>query len=142
MHTFPQSLVKLPQFDKLREFLRLLAALASISEPITTPDGLRKALTVILQVAQFLGLDQAFIDRVRTILADEHVFQIVLSIVQYLAGVLQLNRSQRDTRIRFEAVDGSVGTIIEAQDFIEWLPFVLQLVDLIQRILDLVQGRN
>jgi hypothetical protein len=142
MHAFPQLLVKFPPFDKLREFLRLLAALASIGEPITTPEGLRKALTVVLQLAQFLGLGQEFIDRVQKILADEHVFQIVLSIVQYLAGVLQMTRGQHDSRIRFVAVDGSLGTIVEAQDFIEWLPFVLQLVDLIQRILDLVQGRN
>ena len=142
MTTFPQPLVKFPQFEKLREFLRLLAALATIGEPFTTPDGIRKALAVVLQLAQFLALGQDFIERVQKILTDERIFQVVLSIVQYLAGALLTTIGPRDSRIRFEAADDSHGTIIEAQDFLEWLPTVLQILELIQRVLDLAQGRN
>ena len=140
MTTFPILPVRAQGLERLSDILQLIAD--QRGGDITSPDGLRRAIEFVSEIAALMGMDEGFIERVRKILADEQVFQVVLSIVQYLGGVLRTAGGPRDSRIRFEAIDDSHGTIIESEDFLEWLPVVLQTLELIQRLLDLAQGRN
>ncbi|MEX2120998.1 MAG: hypothetical protein WD847_15510 [Pirellulales bacterium] len=134
MHATIATPIVAKQLERFRELLRLLAALRQISEPLTTPQGLRKAITALLDLAVFLGLDDALVERIRLILFDEGVFQLVLAIVGYLAGVLRLEEGGGDGRLRLMAVDTYAESNVEARGFLEWLPFVLQLIELIRRL--------
>ncbi|MEX0710899.1 MAG: hypothetical protein WD278_01030 [Pirellulales bacterium] len=134
MNATMPGLLAANQFQRFRELLRLLAALRDISEPLTTPEGLKKAIAVLLELAAFLGLDQELVERIRLILSDERVFQLVLAIVGYLAGLLRLNGETGDGRLRLTAVDGQAEFNVETRGFLEWLPFVLQLIELIRRL--------
>lgn len=122
------------QFQRFRDLLRLLAALRDISEPLTTPEGLKKAIAVLLELAVFLGLDQQLVERIRLILSDERVFQLVLAIVGYLAGLLRLDGETGDGRLRLTALDGQGELNVETRGFLEWLPFILQIIELIRRL--------
>src|SRR5262245_13483052 len=122
-------------FDKLRELLRLIAALRGMKEPLTSPDGLRQALEILLQLAGFAGLDPAVADRLRTILADERVFANVLAIVQYIAGLLALSLDLGEGRVRLSSAGNGAEVFIEAADFFDWLPIVLEIIELLRRLL-------
>ena len=112
---------------KLRDLLALLALFREITDPITSPQGLRQALAVLIRFAEMLGIDDAWLDRVRSIVLDDAVFNIVLAIVQYLAGVATRNEAGEVHAL------GEAGQeiVIDAQSFLEWLPLVVQLLALL-----------
>ncbi|MEX2118488.1 MAG: hypothetical protein WD847_02665 [Pirellulales bacterium] len=121
-------------FEKLRELLRLIAAIGAIDEPLTTPEGLKKAIAVVLELAAFLGLDDELVRRIGLVLTDETVFQIVLAIVRYLAGMLVVEGQPHDGRLRLTAVEGSDSVEVDVAGFLDWLPIVLELIELIRRL--------
>ena len=67
---------------KLRELFALLEALRAIREPLSTPEGLRASLELVFRIAEFVGVDRTWTDRVRTILDNPRVFDIVLAVVR------------------------------------------------------------
>ncbi|MEX2119302.1 MAG: hypothetical protein WD847_06895 [Pirellulales bacterium] len=71
MNATMPGLLAANQFQRFRELLRLLAALRDISEPLTTPEGLKKAIATLLELAVFLGLDRELVERIRSILSDD-----------------------------------------------------------------------
>ena len=81
--------------SKLRELLALLEALGAIRDPLHTPEGLRASLELLLRIAEFVGVDPDWTDRVRTILDDPRVFDIVLAVVRYLDGLVDGEQSAR-----------------------------------------------
>jgi hypothetical protein len=122
--------------SKLRELLDLLASLRNIREPLTSPEGLRASLELLLRLAEFAGVDRAWTDRVRTILDDPRAFDVVLAIVRYLHGlvsgenIIRLIAEEDAATIERLAAESEVA----AQDFLDWLPLILEIIALLREL--------
>ena len=112
---------------KFRELIDLLAALRDIREPLTSPEGLRASLELLLRLAEFAGVDHAWTDRIRKILDDPRAFDIVLAIVRYLHGLLE-------TEQVVQAIAERNATDVAAQDFLDWLPLILEIIALLREL--------
>ena len=122
-HPLPPAALSLS--SKLRELLDLLAALRDLREPLTSPEGLRVSLELLLRLAEFAGVDRAWTDRVRSILDDPRAFDIVLAIVRYLHGLM-------DTEQVVQSIADRDATDVAAQDFLDWLPLILEIMALLR----------
>jgi hypothetical protein len=133
--TKPLTAAVLPSFStKLRELLDLLAALRDIRDPLTSPEGLRASLELLLRLAEFVGVDRAWTGRIRTILDDPRVFDIVLAIVRYLQGLMETEQviqliAENDTA---DVQRLAAETDLAAQDFLDWLPLILEIIALLR----------
>jgi len=116
--------------SKLRELLGLLDALRGIREPLHTPEGLRASLELLLRLAEFAGVERSWTDRVRTILDNPRVFDIVLAIVRYLDGLME---GEQTARLIAET-EAAGGDAFEAQDFIDWFPLILQIITFLREL--------
>lgn len=130
----PLALPVLNVTSKLRELLDLLAALRAIRDPLTSPEGLRASLELLLRLAEFVGVDRAWTDRIRSVLDDPRAFDIVLAIVRYLHGLME---SEQVVRLIAENDAAGVERLagdsdIAAQDFLDWLPLILEIIALLR----------
>ncbi|MEX2139856.1 MAG: hypothetical protein WD894_11380 [Pirellulales bacterium] len=123
--------VKLQQLGLLRDVLELVGRIRQVQEPITSPDGLRQTIELVLHFAELLGVSGELTDRLRQILADENVFQIVLSIVRFLLGMSGGETAEGKLRASFDVRNA---VRIEPQDLLSWLPIVVQIINLIRII--------
>lgn len=121
----------LSRLGKIREVLELVAGIRDIDEPWTSPDGFRQAIALVLRFADLVGIDPKWTERVESILRDQGIFNIVLAIVQYVAGVA--GKEQTDSTISVAAAGGAE-VVIDQQSFLDWLPLVIQLMSLIRQI--------
>jgi hypothetical protein len=128
----PLAQVPLGGLSKLRDLLSLLGDIRNITDPLTTADGLKRALTLILQLADTLGLDPGWTDRLTAILGDQGVFNVVLAIIQYLTGIAGAERSDNTIHVQLSASDQEV--IVDEASFVAWLPLVIQLISLLRQI--------
>jgi hypothetical protein len=108
----------------LRQIVGLISNLGSLERPLT-PDGLKQALEIVIQLANLIGVDPAWSGRVQAILDDPRVFNIVLAIVQYLSGLAQPATN---------AAVSSQTVVVDEQSFSQWLPIVVEIVGLLQQI--------
>ena len=121
--------------SKLRELLDLLAALREIREPLTSPDGLRSSLELLLRLAEFAGIDRAWTDRVRRVLDDQRAFDIVLAIVRYLHGLMATEEIVRSIAQYNSAENQTASTPnLAAQDFLDWLPLILEIIAFLREL--------
>jgi len=121
--------------SKLRELLDLLAALRDIREPLTSPAGLRSSLELLLRLAEFAGVERAWTDRVRRILDDQGAFDIVLAIVRYLHGLMATEEIARSiAQYDVVAQDTASTGDIAAQDFLDWLPLILEIIAFLREL--------
>lgn len=123
---------KFQELGLLRDVLELIGRIREIDEPITSPEGLRQALEFILNFAELLGVSAEITDRLRRVLADENVFRIVLAIVRLLLGAA--GAEAQDNKIRAFWDDGSE-VLIDSNDFLDWLPIIIQIIDLLRMII-------
>jgi hypothetical protein len=121
--------------SKLRELLDLLAALREIREPLTSPAGLRASLELLLRLAEFAGIDRAWTDRIRRVLDDQRAFDIVLAIVRYLHGLMATEEIvQSIAQYNASAGEAASRGDIAAQDFLDWLPLILEIIAFLREL--------
>jgi hypothetical protein len=121
--------------SKLRELLDLLAALRDIREPLTSPDGLRASLELLLRLAEFAGIDRAWTDRIRRVLDDQRAFDIVLAIVRYLHGLMATEEIVRSiAQYNAAAKNNATTADLAAQDFLNWLPLILEIIAFLREL--------
>jgi hypothetical protein len=122
----------LGSLSKLRDLLSLLADIRAITAPLTSADGLKQTLTLILHLADTLGVDPAWSNRLAAILGDPGVFNVVLAIIQYLSGVAGAEKSDNTIHVQLTATEPEV--IVDEASFLAWLPVVIQLISLLRQI--------
>ena len=115
----------------LRDLLALLAALRDLREPVTSPAGLRQSISLLLRLAELVGIEPAWIERLRTILDDPGAFNIVLAVVQYALG---LAAREAAGVVRLAGCESDEGIEVTAEALAEWLPPVIQIVGLLRQI--------
>lgn len=122
--------VPLGGFGRIRDLLGLIGAIRDSGAPLTTADGLRQAISLLLRVAEMLGVDPRWTERLGAIVRDQRVFNIVLAIVQFVLGAA--GSEQEDRAIRVTA--GGADVVVDEQSFMEWLPIVLQILSLLKQL--------
>lgn len=128
--TIAVPLLAADRLQRLGRLAKLFQLLRSVSGPITTPENLRQTLSTLLEVAGLVGLDQEWIDRIEHILNDENVFQIVLAVVRALSG--WSGSVGGDNQMRVSSASQQV--TVNAQAFVDWLPVVVQLNQLLHQL--------
>ena len=128
----PLVQVPLGGLSKLRDLLSLLADIRAVTAPLTSAEGLKQTLTLVLHLADTLGVDPAWSHRLAAILDDQGVFNIVLAIIQYLSGVAGAEHADNTIRVHLTASEPAV--IVDEASFLAWLPLVIQLLSLLRQI--------
>lgn len=123
--------VSLGRLARVRELLEILAAVRGISEPLTSPAGLRQAALLVLRLGELLGLDPHWTERLEQLLASDALLETVLAVVRYVLG--SQGREQTDGSIRAAGSDGREIVVDEAS-LLEWLPLVVQLLRILRQI--------
>ena len=125
------AVVQFEQSGLFRDVLDFIGGIRQIRDPITSPDGLRQTIELVLNFAELLGTSDELTDRLLQILADENVLQIVLAIVRFVLGTASDETDDGTPRAAF---DPPRSTAIQPQDFLSWLPIVVQIINLIRQI--------
>jgi hypothetical protein len=121
LRSFPPAL---PGNVNLQSLLALLKKLQLLAEPLATADGLRQAIEILVQLGTAAGLNSALLSRLQSLLTDQNGFNSVLSIIAYIESLLGSGA----------AVSASEELAIDAQSLADWLPIVIQILQLIQSI--------
>jgi hypothetical protein len=112
----------------IRQMLELAASLRLIGD-LTTSDGLRSAISAMLEFAELLGIDAQRVQWLRGVLLDEGVLNILAALVQYAWGRTTQTPAQADQ----PPLDSSGGSA-ELRGIEEWLPLILEILKLIRQL--------
>jgi hypothetical protein len=118
------------RFASLRQLFELVSQIGRLSEPITSPTGLRKATEIVVSLGRLVGIDAAWLDRLRTALDNEVVFGVVLALVRLAAQAATASNDDRGLRI--SSADADV--VLTGQAIADWLPIVLELIELLRTL--------
>ena len=117
---------------RVRDLLDLLADVRAIDGPWTTAAGLRKVIELVLKLADMAGVNDHWTERLRAAVADERLFQVLLAVVRYVAGLA--GREMADGAVRVSLADDGEEVVVDAQSFLLWLPLVIQLINLVRNL--------
>jgi len=120
----------LESWSRLREVLQVIADLQDVDAPLTSPAGLRRSVELVLRLGELLGLDAAWLDRLRPIMTDEGVLNIVLAVWQFVLGARHESDVGDAIRCRVAGVEAPV--VVTQQSLADWLPIVVQLISLLR----------
>jgi hypothetical protein len=122
------NLSPLFRFISLRDLLDLIALLRDFREPLGSPEGLRRAIDLLLKLGQSLGVDPALLARLNAIANNPQVFDLLLAVVRFaLSLVDQASPSASDET----PLQSSIA--IQSLNLADWLAIVMQLVELLRR---------
>jgi hypothetical protein len=113
----------------LQSLLALLKKLQQLAEPLATADGLRQAIQMLVELGTAAGLNSAWISRLQSLLTDSSAFNTVLSIIAYIESF-----SSPATTMAGDVKAANADLAIDAQALADWLPLVIQILQLIQSI--------
>jgi hypothetical protein len=122
----PTHLSPLFRMISLRELFDLLTLLRDFREPLSTPEGLHRAIDVLLKLGQSLGLDPALLTKLRTIADDPHVFEILLAVVRFALSFV----NQPQTTIAQDPTNASTQSL----NVTDWFALLMQLLELVRRM--------
>jgi hypothetical protein len=123
-----QSLYRASRFALLRDLLALLAAVRAIERPLSSPDGFREVLVLVIRLVEKLGLDPSWTDRLRKVLDDDRLFNVVWAIAQYVLGLVDLDDDTAAVNASSDA------PVLDAQALVDWLPLVLEIIRLLREL--------
>src|SRR5262249_23169508 len=93
-----ESSLSLPDLRTLAEILDLLAQLCNLNEPLSSPDGLRAAMDLVLQLGAAAGINANWLAWLRENLEQPPVFDIVLALAAYLSSIIEPSPKSSATR--------------------------------------------
>ncbi|HEX3997144.1 MAG TPA: hypothetical protein VHX65_01170 [Pirellulales bacterium] len=130
LRSIPPSL---PGIANLPGLLALLQKLQQLAAPLATADGLRQAIELLVQFGAAAGLNPAWLARLESLLSNTSGFNTVLSIIAYLES-LGGSSSSSGRPVGASASPATAELAIDAQSLVDWLPIVIQILQLIQSI--------
>jgi hypothetical protein len=131
--------LSIPQFPpvqiaKLSSLLDLLDELRQAAASLATPEGLQNALGLLIKIAEALGMDAAWTEQLQTILSDQNIFEVVLAIVRLLNSLLPGGGQPASATATVASAAVPATVTLDAQAFIDWLPIVIQILQLLQQV--------
>ena len=126
----PPNALFLGRFGSLRQLIELLTRFGRISEPITSPAGLRQTIEAALAIGRLAGIDGIWIDRLQSALDNDVVFGVVLALVRLAAEAATARGDESGVRVTSADADA----ILTPQSLADWLPIVLELIELFRAL--------
>lgn len=123
----------LPGNVNLSSLLALLKKLQQLAEPLATAAGLREAIGLLVQLGGAAGLNAAFLTNLESLLTDSSAFNTVLSIIAYLESLGTTNPPTGRPH-GCDRDSAPTDLTINAQSLADWLPVVIQILQLIESI--------
>jgi hypothetical protein len=131
----------IPQFPpihsaKLGSLLDLLDELRQAAASLATPDGLQNAISTLVKIANALGMDPTWTAQLQTILNDPNIFEVALVIVRFLNSLVPGGGQPASApgSVASGSATPSGKVTLDSQAFIDWLPIVIQILQLIQQV--------
>jgi hypothetical protein len=135
------AIMPLGVFGRIGDLLSLLRGVRNLPE-LDTPEGLKAAFELVVQVGDMLGLDPDFLERIRQALDDEELLGVLAAIARYVLGLMSgseqvatvqdLNTGDSVTVL----VDRDNEKVVTNQSIATWLPLILQVIGLVRHIRD------
>ena len=110
--------------------MQAIADLQDLDVALTSPEGLRRAVELVLRLGELLGLDAAWLDRLRPIVTDDGVLRIVLAVWQFVLGAR--HGVDADEAVRCQVAGVETPVVVTQQALADWLPIVVQLISLLR----------
>ena len=126
-----------PLAAKLGNLASLLAELRAAAAALATPDGLKKAIAILIDVADALGMDAAWTAKLQALLSDQNVFEVALVIVQFIESLF----GSSPPPLPSAAASAGDPVTLDAQAFADWLPVVMQILQVIEQLLGQKSGQ-
>jgi hypothetical protein len=130
--TRPANLLPLFRFASLRDLLDLLAMLREFREPLSSPEGFRRAIDLLLKAGESLGVDPAVLAKVRAIADDPRVFEIALAVLRYALSFA--NQASQTTIALDQANAAETDVSAQSLGIAEWFALLMQLIELLRRL--------
>ncbi len=130
-----ESSLSLPDLATLAELLELLAKLCDLNQPLTTPDGLRNAIELALQLGAAAGIDATWLAWLRENVEQPPVFDIVLAVVAFLSSIVEPSSTNSAIHAWRNAPRTSATAAPPSISLSQWLLLIGSLVSLLQKIL-------
>jgi hypothetical protein len=124
----------LPDLGRLRLVLELLTQLRDIKDPLTSLDGLRASIALVLKLTELFGVSEEWRKRLAQIFSDENLLLVLLGVLRLLQGMLD---TQQENGVLHVKCEQEQVVEVTAASFAEWLPIALQLIQLLR----LIRGR-
>jgi hypothetical protein len=133
--THAASSLPLFRFASLRDLLDLLAMLRDAREPVTTPEGLKNAIEVLLKLGEAIGVEPALLDRVRSIAEEPHVLEIALAVLKYALSLYEFTSQAAIAHghVGHDAADHGSLTV-QSIGLAGWLAIAMQVFELLKRL--------
>jgi hypothetical protein len=123
------KLVPLFRMISLRDLFDVLAMLRDFREPLASPEGLRRAVDLLLKLGESLGLDRALLAKVREFADDPHVFEIVLAVLRFTLSFV--GQDPQSTIAQSTLTDDATAQSLSIAD---WFALVMQLLELLRKL--------
>ncbi len=123
------NLSPLLRFVSMRDLLDLFTLLRDFREPLASPEGLQRAIQLLLKIGESLGIDPALLARLRSIAEEPHVFEILLAVLRYALSLFdQTPQSTGDDTVTRDNIS------IQSLSLADWFAIVMQLIELLRRL--------
>jgi len=116
------------RLTKLRDLLDLIGTIRDLDDPFGSVEQFRKLVDLVTRLGAFFGVDQTWLDRWESILIDDKLVIAVLAVVRY---VLSLTAKSATTN---RAADAYPAVVIDRHSYVDWLPLVVEFLQLVLRL--------
>lgn len=116
------------RLTKLRDLLDLVAAVRDLDEPFGSVEQFRRLIDQVTRLGAFFGVDQTWLDRWESLLADDDLVAAVLAVARYVLSLTAKSATASDANDAFPAV------VIDRQRYADWLPLVVEFLQLVLRL--------
>lgn len=116
------------RLTKLRDVLDLVAAVRDLDDPFGSVEQFRRLVDLVTRLGAFCGVDQTWLDRWEAILTDDELVGAVLAVARYV-----LSLTTKSTTAN-RATDALPTVVIDRQSYADWLPLVIELLQLVLRL--------
>lgn len=120
------------KWNQWRELAQVVRGLQELDGNWSDGATLRRGIELAIRIGELLGADPAWTGRLRSLLTNDALWEVVQSIVRFVASW-----EEGPPRMAMQATSGSevwstesAALEVEAQSLAVWLPVVLQLISL------------
>ncbi|MBA4019542.1 MAG: hypothetical protein C0483_20455 [Pirellula sp.] len=113
---------------QLRELLDLVNDVRALDDPFAAPESFRRLITLVVRLGSAVGFDSVALERFEQLLTDDNLVAAVLAITHYVL------RSTGFRTVGLQATSNFAPLVVDAQSYAEWLPLVIELVQLVRKL--------
>ena len=118
---------------QLRELLDLVNEVRALADPFASPDDFRRLITLVVRLGSAFGFDSAWLERFERLLTDDDLVAVVLAVTHYVLRSTGLQVASISPTNSHSA-SNLQPLVVDAQSYADWLPLVIELVQLVRKL--------